>query len=104
MKVRTLRKRNQRKMDKQPWLAWENDITMYRIRHVKPCKGYSPYCADCNAVLFRKEMARFPYNIVEFNEYEQAKQEWYDKHEAAHEAAYVSWHTRSNGQPLDTED
>jgi hypothetical protein len=79
MKVRTLRKRNQRMMDTAPWLAWTDDLRMYRIRHVKPCKGYSPYCADCNAVLFRKELARFPHNIVEFNEYEQAKQDLYDR-------------------------
>ena len=91
MKVRTLRKRNQRKMDKQQWLPWTDDIKMYRIRHVKPCKGYSPYCADCNAVLFRKEMARFPYNIIEFNEYEQAKQ---DLHAPQTETEYAEWTER----------
>jgi len=104
MKVRTLRKRAQNMMDNVSWLACNEDIKAYRMRKVKPCKSYHAWCSDCNAVLFRQEMGRFPYTVSEFNDYEQAKQEWYDKHEAAHEAAYVSWHTRSNGQPLDTED
>ena len=104
MKVRTLRKRAQRMMDTVSWWAALNDTKMYYIRKVKPCKEYHPWCDDCNSVLFRQEMGRFPYTVSEFNDYGAAKQEWYDKHEAAHEAAYVSWHTRSNGQPLDTED
>jgi hypothetical protein len=87
MKVRTLRKRAQNKLDTFKWWAWENDTKMYYIRKVKPCKGYNAYCGDCNAVLFRQEMKRFPFTISEFNDYETRKQEWFEKHEAAHKAA-----------------
>ena len=75
MKVRTLRKRAQNMMDNVSWLAANEDIKAYRMRSIKPCKSYSPWCSDCNAVLFRKEMGRFPHTVAEFNEYEQAKQE-----------------------------
>jgi hypothetical protein len=73
MKVRTLRKRTQRMMDTVSWWACNNDTKMYFIRKVKPCKSYHPYCSDCNAVLFRKEMGRFPHTIAEFNAYEDSK-------------------------------
>jgi len=75
MKVRTLRKRAQRMMDNVSWLACNEDIKVYRMRHIKPCKSYSPWCSDCNGVLFRNEMGRFPHTVAEFNEYEQAKQD-----------------------------
>jgi hypothetical protein len=87
MKVRTLRKRAQRMMGTVSWWAALNDTKMYHIRKVKPCKEYHPWCDDCNAVLFKHEMGRFPYTVSEFNDYGAAKQEWYDKHEAAHKAA-----------------
>jgi len=79
MTVRTLRKRAQNMMDNVSWLAANEDIKVYRMRKVKPCKEYHPYCADCNAVLFRKEMGRFPHTVAEFNEYEQAKQDLHDR-------------------------
>jgi len=75
MKVRTLRKRAQRMMDTVSWWAAMHDTKMYYIRKVKPCKSYHPWCDDCNSVLFRQEMGRFPYTVAEFNEYGQAKQD-----------------------------
>jgi hypothetical protein len=69
MKVRNLRKRSQRMMDTVSWWAAMHDTKMYYIRKVKPCKSYHPYCDDCNAVLFRKEMGRFPHTVAEFNAY-----------------------------------
>lgn len=77
MKVRTLRKRAQRMIDTAAyWSAPECPTKMYKTRDIKPCKKpYTPYCSDCNAVLFRKEMGRFPHTIAEFNAYEQAKQD-----------------------------
>lgn len=75
MKVRTLRKRSQRMMDTVSWWTTGDDTTkMYKTRDIKPCKTYNPYCSSCNAVLFRKELGRFPHDIVEFNEYEARKQ------------------------------
>jgi hypothetical protein len=92
MKVRTLRKRAQNMMDTAEWWAAADDTTkMYKIRDIKPCKTYNPYCSSCNAVLFRQEMARFPYNIIEFNEYEQAKQDLYDPQT---ETEYAEWTER----------
>lgn len=88
MKVRTLRKRAQNMMDNVSWWAAMNDIKAYRMRKIKPCKSYHAWCSDCNAVLFRQEMGRFPHTISEFNEYEQDKQDWFEKHEAAHKAAF----------------
>ena len=74
MKVRAFRKRAQRRMANAQWAAWENDSKMYYINKIKPCKSYSSWCGDCNAVLFRKEMKRFPFTISEFNDYENRKQ------------------------------
>jgi len=48
---------------------------MYHIRQIKPCKSYSAWCSDCNAVLFRKTEGRFPRTWAEFADYENKQQE-----------------------------
>ena len=47
---------------------------MYHIRQIKPCKSYSAWCSDCNAVLFRQTKGRFPYTYAEFADYENEQQ------------------------------
>lgn len=76
MKVRHIRKRKQRQMDDglTYWLGYENDVKMYTTRRLKPCPKYSPWCADCNAVLFRTRKQRFPHNVEEFDRFEDAVQ------------------------------
>jgi hypothetical protein len=74
MNLRKLKKVRHGMVNRANWLAAENDTRMYFIRRVKPCKTYSPWCSDCNAVKFRRDTARFPYSIVEFNEYEDKQQ------------------------------
>ncbi len=44
------------------------------IRGLKPCKTYSPWCSNCNAVLFKEVTGRFPYNISEFFAFEDLQQ------------------------------
>jgi hypothetical protein len=52
-------------------LALSFDHTgMYHTRQIKPCKSYSCWCSDCNAVLFRKTEGRFPHTYAEFSDFE----------------------------------
>jgi hypothetical protein len=73
MKARKYKHKVMERMDKQ---AFDYDSNrMYRMRHIKPCKEYSPWCPHCNVVLFKQETGRFPYSITEFNYFEDMKQE-----------------------------
>lgn len=47
---------------------------MYHTRQIKPCRSYSAWCSDCNAVLFRQTKGRFPHAYREFGEFETAQQ------------------------------
>ena len=47
---------------------------MYHTRQIKPCRSYSAWCSDCNAVLFRQAKGRYPHTWVEFSEFENEQQ------------------------------
>ena len=47
-----------------------NDDKMWFIRDTERCKSYSPWCPDCNAKLFYKELKRFPYSYEEWRQFE----------------------------------
>jgi hypothetical protein len=64
-----------KKMDNPSWEYFIQSTTMYRTRQIKPCKSYSPWCSDCNAVLFRDLHGRFPHTVQEFNGFEGSQQE-----------------------------
>ena len=48
----------------------EANEKLHFTRHLKPCKSYSAWCSDCNAVRFRTEKGRFPYNYDDFFAFE----------------------------------
>lgn len=64
-----------KKMDKPSWEYELERTTMYRTRQIRPCKSYSPWCSDCNAVLFRDLHGRFPHTMQEFSDFEGRQQE-----------------------------
>ena len=64
-----------KKMDNPSWDYFMERTTMYKTRDIKPCKSYSPWCSDCNAVLFRDLHERFPHTMQEFNDFESKQQE-----------------------------
>lgn len=81
MKLRQLRRTQVRRWDKvhSSWgKVFENDhaynTQMYPTRHIKPCKSYSAWCTDCNTVLFRKVLDRFPHSLRELDEFEANQQ------------------------------
>jgi hypothetical protein len=73
-----VRKNKHKILDRMANPSWK-DVSnkMWFINKVKPCKSYSPWCPDCNAVLFRKQLKRFPYSY----------EEWYgfEQHQIAHD-------------------
>jgi hypothetical protein len=75
MKQRKRKKLILKRMDNPSWEYFLGSTTMYRTRQIKPCKSYSPWCSDCNAVLFRDLHGRFPYTVQEFNDFEGRQQE-----------------------------
>jgi hypothetical protein len=72
MSARKYKRWVMKRMTNEWWTTWLT--RMYHIRYVKPCKTYSCWCADCNAVLFKQEMGRFPYSLTEFDNYENEQQ------------------------------
>jgi len=64
-----------KKMDKPSWEYELERTTMYSTRQIRPCKSYSPWCSDCNAVLFRDLHGRFPHTMQEFSDFEGRQQE-----------------------------
>ncbi len=75
MKQRKRKKLILKRMDNPSWEYFIQSTTMYRTRKIKPCKSYSHWCSDCNAVLFRDLHGRFPHTMQEFNEFEGKQQE-----------------------------
>jgi hypothetical protein len=75
MKARKRKHEIMRNMDDPSWDYFISRTTMYKTRDIKPCKSYSKWCADCNAVLFRNLMGRFPHTMQEFDEFENKQQE-----------------------------
>jgi hypothetical protein len=75
MKQRKRKKLILKRMDNPSWEYFIQSTTMYRTRQIKPCKSYSPWCSDCNAVLFRDLHGRFPHTIEEFDRFEGRQQE-----------------------------
>ena len=75
MKQRKRKKLILKRMDNPSWEYFLESTTMYRTRQIKPCKSYSPWCSDCNAVLFRELHGRFPYTMREFSDFEGNQQE-----------------------------
>jgi hypothetical protein len=69
MKVRKNKHKILDRMANPSWLDVSDK--MWFINKVKPCKSYSPWCPDCNAVLFRKQLKRFPYSYNEWYGFEQ---------------------------------
>ena len=69
MKVRKNKHKILDRMANPPFGA--NDDKMWFINKVKPCRSYSPWCPDCNAVLFRRSLKRFPYSYAEWYGFEQ---------------------------------
>ena len=54
-------------------LSFDHD-GMYHTRQIRPCRSYSVWCSDCNAVLFRQTKGRFPRTWAEFADYENEQQ------------------------------
>jgi hypothetical protein len=75
MKQRKRKKLILKKMDNPSWEYCIKRTVMYSTRRIKPCKSYSPWCSDCNAVMFRDLHGRFPHTMQEFNEFEDKQQE-----------------------------
>ncbi len=75
MKQRKRKKLILKRMDNPSWEYFIERTTMYKTRDIKPCKSYSPWCSDCNAVLFRNLHGRFPHTIEEFNNFEGRQQD-----------------------------
>jgi hypothetical protein len=61
-------------MDNPSWEYFIERTAMYKTRDIKPCKSYSHWCSDCNAVLFRELHGRFPHTIEEFDRFENIQQ------------------------------
>jgi hypothetical protein len=74
MKQRKRKKLILKRMDNPSWEYFIQSTTMYRTRQIKPCKSYSHWCSDCNAVLFRDLHGRFPHTIEEFDRFENIQQ------------------------------
>ena len=72
MKLRTQKKKLIGRMENMPFDLDTNK--MYITRYTKPCASYTPWCSDCNAVLFKQSLGRFPYTIEEFNSFEEVQQ------------------------------
>jgi hypothetical protein len=75
MKQRKRKKLILKKMDNPSWEYCIKRTAMYSTRRIKPCKSYSPWCSDCNAVMFRDLHGRFPHTMQEFSEFEDKQQE-----------------------------
>ena len=66
-----VRKNKHKILDRMANPSWKEDLNkMWFIRGTTPCKSYSPWCPDCNARLFYKELKRFPYSYEEWRQYE----------------------------------
>jgi hypothetical protein len=72
MKIRKQRRLIIKRMGAKA-LSFDHD-GIHHMRQIKPCKSYSCWCSDCNAVLFRKTEGRFPRSYAEFNDFENAQQ------------------------------
>ena len=72
MKLRNQKRKLIGRMENMPFDLDTNK--MYITRHIKPCASYTPWCSDCNAVLFKQSLGRFPYTIEEFNSFEEMQQ------------------------------
>ena len=67
-----VRKNKHKILDRMANPSWKEDLNkMWFIRGTTPCKSYSPWCPDCNAVLFRRSLKRFPYSYKEWYGFEQ---------------------------------
>ena len=71
MKLRNQKRKLTERMENMPFDLDTNK--MYITRYTKPCASYTPWCSDCNAVLFKQTLGRFPYTIEEFNSFEEVQ-------------------------------
>jgi hypothetical protein len=66
-----VRKNKHKILDRMANPSWKEDLNkMWFIRSTTPCKSYSPWCPDCNARLFYKQLQRFPYSYEEWRLFE----------------------------------
>lgn len=70
MKLRQLKHKTLARLDNPNWEYFMETGKVGRLRNLKPCRSYSPWCADCNNLLFFKTFGRFPYNIEEASEFD----------------------------------
>lgn len=78
MNMRKHKRRVLRLMTTAPWEYYTGDVSgdrMWHVRHIKPCRGYSPYCDNCTAVKFQQVFGRFPYGYREYQHFRDAEQE-----------------------------
>jgi len=67
-----VRKNKHKILDRMANPSWHTESNkMWFIRDTTPCKSYSPWCPDCNARLFYKQLQRFPYSYDEWYGFEQ---------------------------------
>lgn len=67
-----VRKNKHKILDRMANPSWcDVSDKMWFIRKSERCKSYSPWCPDCNARLFYKQLQRFPYSYDEWYEFEQ---------------------------------
>ena len=66
-----VRKNKHKILDRMANPSWHTESNkMWFIRDTERCKSYSPWCPDCNAKLFYKELKRFPYSYEEWRQFE----------------------------------
>jgi hypothetical protein len=66
-----VRKNKHKILDRMANPSWHTESNkMWFIRDTTPCKSYSPWCPDCNARLFYKQLQRFPYSYEEWRVFE----------------------------------
>jgi hypothetical protein len=66
-----VRKNKHKILDRMANPSWHTESNkMWFIRDTERCKSYSPWCPDCNAKLFYKQLHRFPYSYQEWRQFE----------------------------------
>ena len=84
-----VRKNKHKILDRMANPSWKESLDkMWFIRNTTPCKSYSPWCPDCNARLFYKQLQRFPYSYEEWRQFE--------LHQEAHELAKQKMEAQRN--------
>jgi hypothetical protein len=76
MKMRHHRRKQSRRWDSvhSSWDAVLEHEYMWVSRKTRPCSEYTAWCSSCNLALFPKVYGRFPRNVGEFYDFEEAQQ------------------------------